>query len=96
MSNIQAASSSINNAIARQALDRVDVRSNQASPASPEQASQQGVRPSDTLELSQSALEANQPSAKVQSVRSEIAAGTYDSDAKLDAALDRMFESLGI
>jgi negative regulator of flagellin synthesis FlgM len=32
--------------------------------------------------------------AKVASIKSQIAAGTYETDAKLDAAIDRLLDDL--
>jgi len=98
MSNIQPAASptttQVATDLARTAVDRVPSRA--ATVASPESASAQASRPSDTLDLSPAALEAARPNAKVQTIRAEIAGGTYDTDAKLDKALDRMIDSLGL
>ena len=32
---------------------------------------------------------------KVESIRAQLAAGTYESEAKLDAAIDRLIDDLG-
>ena len=98
MSNIQPAAAptttQVTTDLARTAVDRVPSRA--ATVATPETPSAQATRPGDTLDLSQAALDASRPSDKVQSLRTEIASGTYDTDAKLDKALDRMIDSLGL
>ncbi len=62
-----------------------------------------GLNPVDQLDFSPEAeaiLSADSSSGdiradKVASVRSQIAAGTYDTDEKFSAALDKLLESLG-
>lgn len=92
MSNIQAASSNISNALGRIATERHA----QPAPNKAPNETQSSARQADSLELSQGALDASALSPRVETVRTEIAAGNYDTDAKLDAALDAMFDSLGL
>ncbi|MBM4077783.1 MAG: flagellar biosynthesis anti-sigma factor FlgM [Planctomycetes bacterium] len=61
------------------------------------------VSPQDELELSEvgrsfdSAGESPEVRAKrIDQIKQEIENGTYDTDAKLEAALSRMFDSIGI
>jgi negative regulator of flagellin synthesis FlgM len=56
----------------------------------------------DRVEISSAAAAASQAAetgqvrtALVNSIRAQIAAGTYDTPAKLDAALERMFDEIG-
>ena len=56
----------------------------------------------DRVEISPAAAAASQAAetgqirqALVNSIRAQIAAGTYDTPAKMDAALERMFDEIG-
>jgi negative regulator of flagellin synthesis FlgM len=56
----------------------------------------------DRVEISPAAAAASQAAdsskirtALVNSIRAQIAAGTYDTPAKLEAALERMFDEIG-
>jgi anti-sigma28 factor (negative regulator of flagellin synthesis) len=61
--------------------------------------SSSGLNPVDQLDISSEVLSSEAPSAdirtdKVAAVRRQIAEGTYDSDAKFEAAFDKLLESL--
>lgn len=62
----------------------------------------EAVSPSDSLEISDAGRLAEQMSQipdirqdRVNSIRAQIAAGTYETDAKMNVALDRLLDEIG-
>ena len=89
------------NSIRHGAMDPLDRAAGTAAYQSAQRLRPNGQRPSDTVEISNHArlLERirNQPDVRVdlvERVRQAILDGTYESDDKLDVAVERMLEDL--
>lgn len=84
-------------------LGAVPVRTGATTPVSRESTSSKPVSPKDELEISAAGKMLEQASQnpdvrqeRIAAIKAAIENGTYDTDAKLEAALSRMFDSLGI
>ena len=87
----------------RSTLGAIPVRSSNGVPAGREIASQKPVSPQDQLEISAAGNMLDQLSQnpdlrqeRIARIKEAIQNGTYDTDEKLEAALSKMFDSLGI
>ena len=85
------------------AFGAVPVRSNPAAPVGREAVVGKPVSPNDELEISAAGKMLDQLSQnpeirqeRLARIKAAIEAGTYDTDAKLEAALSKMFDALGI
>jgi flagellar biosynthesis anti-sigma factor FlgM len=84
-------------------LGPVPVRTGGISQAAKPQAGGKPVSPTDELEISATGKMLDQLSQnpdvrqeRIAAIKAAIANGTYDTDAKLEAALAKMFDSLGL
>lgn len=92
INNLNAVASNRLDSIARSAQDRP---ARTASPAAPE--APRSLDRSDRVELSAEALGAEGVRTElVARIRAEIAAGTYETDAKLDSAAESLAKELGL
>lgn len=85
------------------AVGAVPVRGNPSVPANREVTGSKPVSPNDELEISAAGKMLDQLSQnpdirqeRIARIKAAIENGTYDTDAKLEAALSKMFDSLGI
>lgn len=86
-----------------QALGAVPVKSTAGISANRQVTGSKPVSPQDELELSsagkmldQLSQNSNIRQERLARIKAEIQNGTYDTDAKLEAALSKMFDSLGL
>lgn len=85
------------------ALGALPVKSTAGIPTNREVSGNAPVSPKDELELSSAGKMLDQLSQtpdirqeRLARIKAEIANGTYDTDAKLEAALSKMFDTLGL